>query len=235
MIGVLIPAHNEAERIPACLAAVQRAALHPALMGEPVRVVVALDSCSDGTAWHCAHAGVEAITLQVRCVGAARAAAAAHLIAQGARWLASTDADSIVPAQWLAVQRDEDHDAYCGVVDLHARTSAERRQRAAFVAGERWGDDHGRIHGANMGVSVAAYQRAGGFPSLSCHEDVRLVERLRAQNARIAWRGEPRVLTSPRLQGRAQGGFADHLRSLQGGAARGDGVCAGEASTVLLA
>ena len=215
MIGVLIPAHDEAERIAACLAAVQRAARHPALGGAPVRVVVALDSCTDGTAWHCAQAGVASLVLQARSVGAARAAAAAHLIAQGATWLASTDADSIVPADWLAAQREGDHDAFCGVVDLHTHNARDRQLRRRFVASERWGDDHGRIHGANLGVSAAAYQRAGGFAAVRCHEDVGLIERLRGQGAHIVWRGEPRVLTSGRLQGRAQGGFADHLKALE--------------------
>lgn len=215
MIGVLIPAHDEAERIGACLASIQRAALHPALRGERVHVVVALDSCNDATAWHCARAGVDMLAVQVRCVGAARAAAAAHLIAHGASWLASTDADSLVPSDWLAAQREGEHDAFCGVVDLHCTNARERRLRRRFVAGERWGDGHGRIHGANLGVSTAAYQRAGGFAAVACHEDVGLVERLRGQGARIAWRGEPRVLTSGRLQGRARGGFADHLRTLQ--------------------
>ena len=220
MIGVLIPAHDEAERIGACLASIQRAALHPGLRGGRVQVVVALDSCSDATAWHCARAGVDVLSLQVRCVGAARAAAAAHLITHGASWLASTDADSLVPEDWLVAQREGEHDAFCGVVDLQCANARERRLRRRFVAGERWGDGHGRIHGANLGVSAAAYQQAGGFAAVTCHEDVGLIERLRGQGARIAWRGEPRVLTSGRLQGRARGGFADHLRTLQEVASR---------------
>lgn len=218
MIGVLIPAHDEAERIAACLASVQRAAAHPALQREQVVVVVALDSCSDRTAWHCARAHVQSIALQVHCVGAARAAAAACLIHQGASWLASTDADSLVPMDWLAAQRGGDHDAYCGVVDLHCANARDRRLRRRFVQEERWGDDHGRVHGANLGVSSAAYLRAGGFAAVTCHEDVGLIERLRLQGARIVWPGEPRVLTSGRLRGRAIGGFADHLRTLHAAA-----------------
>ncbi|NIJ70005.1 glycosyltransferase [Xanthomonas sp. 60] len=240
MIGVLIPAHNEAERIGACLASIQRAALHPALRGEEVHVVVALDSCSDATAWHCARAGVETLSVKVRCVGAARAAAADSLIARGASWLASTDADSLVPADWLVAQREGGHDAFCGVVDLHCANARERRLRRRFVAGERWGDGHGRIHGANLGVSAVAYQRVGGFAAVACHEDVGLVERLRGQGARIAWRGEPRVLTSGRLQGRARGGFADHLRNLQDVALgreteRGTAILAGSIVAVTVA
>ena len=49
MIGIVIPAHNEAEHIGATLAAVTQAATHPALHGEMVRVMVVLDSCDDAT------------------------------------------------------------------------------------------------------------------------------------------------------------------------------------------
>lgn len=106
MIGVLVPAHNEAATIGSCLRSLQRAARHPGLNGREVRIVVALDACSDSTAVICRELQVETIDLQARCVGAARAAAAARLLQQGARWLASTDADGTVPPQWLAAQLD---------------------------------------------------------------------------------------------------------------------------------
>jgi len=69
MLGIVIPAHNEALLIGASVDAVMAAARHPDLRGEPVEVVV-LDACSDATG-----------------VIAARA---------GARWLAFTDADTVV-------------------------------------------------------------------------------------------------------------------------------------------
>lgn len=214
MIGILVPAHNEAAHIGACLASLQAAARHPALRGEPVQVVVALDACSDATAWHCRLADVQTLSLDVRCVGAARAAAADCLLAQGARWLASTDADSQVPPDWLAGQLDGSHDAFCGVVDLLATSAEEQHLRRRLHQLERWGDGHGRIHGANLGVSARAYAGAGGFLPVPCHEDVALVERLRGCGARIHWAGAPCVLTSARRSGRAPEGFAAHLRAL---------------------
>jgi hypothetical protein len=59
-------------------------------------------------------------------------------------------------------------------------------------------DGHRHVHGANLGVSAEAYRRAGGFPPLTCSEDVALVDRLIATGARIAWSAAPRVITSAR-------------------------------------
>ena len=50
MIGICIPAHDEERHIAACLRAVTRAARHPLLLAEPVRIVVVLDHCRDATA-----------------------------------------------------------------------------------------------------------------------------------------------------------------------------------------
>ncbi|WP_295516773.1 glycosyltransferase family 2 protein [uncultured Stenotrophomonas sp.] len=214
MIGVLVPAHNEAEHLSACLRSLAIAAAHPGLAGEPVQIIVALDACTDGSAEVCAGMATETHSLQARCVGAARAAAAGILVKRGATWLASTDADSEVPADWLIAQRGAGTDVFCGVVDLGELAPQQAWLRSCFQRSERWGEGHGRIHGANLGVSTAAYQRAGGFAAKRCSEDVDLVQRLDAAGASICWAGSPVVTTSSRLSGRAIGGFADHLASL---------------------
>lgn len=214
MIGILVPAHNEAACLDACLRSLTLAGAHPGLAGEAVRVVVALDACTDASADICRSHGVDVVQLQVRCVGAARAAAAEQLIRMGARWLASTDADSQVPAHWLSAQHAAGADVFCGVVDLGDLAPRQAWLRSRFQRGERWGDGHGRVHGANMGMSTAAYLAAGGFAAQRCSEDVDLVQRLHAGGASICWAGEPVVTTSARLVGRASGGFADHLATL---------------------
>ena len=114
MIGILVPAHDEAASVERCLQSIRRAALHPELHGEAVQVVVALDSCSDATASICQQQRVDTVRLEARCVGVARAAAAAELLGRGARWLASTDADSEVPPEWLVAQLEGRCDAFCG-------------------------------------------------------------------------------------------------------------------------
>ena len=80
MIGVLVPAHNEAASMERCLQSIRRAALNPALGGEAVEVIVALDDCSDATESICAQQRVDTLRLAARCVGIARARAAAELL-----------------------------------------------------------------------------------------------------------------------------------------------------------
>ncbi|HHA2861368.1 TPA: glycosyltransferase family 2 protein [Stenotrophomonas maltophilia] len=214
MIGVLVPAHNEAASIERCLQSIRRAALNPGLGGEAVEVVVALDDCSDATESICGQQRVDTLRLDARCVGIARAAAAAELLGRSARWLASTDADSEVPPEWLVAQLGERRDVFCGLVDIATNCSAEERLRKAFRRRQQWGDDHGRIHGANLGVSAQAYRAAGGFAPLHCGEDVQLVRTLQRLGADVRWAGAPVVMTSARLAGRAAGGFSAYLAEM---------------------
>ncbi|QNR95822.1 glycosyltransferase [Stenotrophomonas sp. 169] len=215
MIGVIIPAHNEAAAIQHCLASVSRAAQHPRLRGEAVLTVVALDSCTDATAAVCEGQGVMAIAVNARCVGAARAAAADYAIAQGARWIASTDADTIVPRDWLSRQVGCGADAFCGVVNVADWMDYPDAVRDAFAQRELVRDGHRHIHGANMGVNTPAYLAAGGFQTLSTGEDVALVSALSNTRASIAWHAKPAVLTSARRSARAPHGFSEFLRALE--------------------
>ncbi|RQO53168.1 glycosyl transferase [Variovorax sp. KBW07] len=214
MIGVVIPAHNESERIGAALQAVLEAAEHPALNGELVRVVVALDGCSDATEAVAAQYGVERLVLDARNVGIARARGAELLIEAGARWLAFTDADTVVSPDWLVRQLAEEADVVCGpvaVADWSAHGADSQRMQAHFARTYVDADGHRHVHGANLGVATQAYRRAGGFAPLACSEDVALVEALAATGARIAWSAGPRVITSARTDARARGGFGDTL------------------------
>ncbi|MDM0052934.1 glycosyltransferase family 2 protein [Variovorax sp. J22R115] len=214
MIGVVVPAHNEQDVIVQCIRCISRAAGHNLLDAEPVELVVVTDSCTDGTAVLAAQAGATVLTLHARNVGAARAAGAEHLLARGARWLAFTDADTLVSPGWLAEQLALEADAVCGTVDVqdwsphgvHADLLRSHFAQTYFDC-----DAHRHVHGANLGVSAAAYRRAGGFRHLSCSEDVELVSALEACGARIAWSCRPRVITSARRVARAPGGFADAL------------------------
>lgn len=220
MIGVVIPAHNECERLGAALAAVQLAAAHPALDGEAVEVVVVLDSCTDGTDEVAAQHGVVRLALDARNVGIARGQGAELCIAAGARWLAFTDADTVVSPDWLVMQLAEQADAVCGCVvvedwSVHGADGAEgERVRAHFDSRYTHADGHRHVHGANLGVATDAYRRAGGFAPLACSEDVALIEALAAIGARIAWSAGPRVTTSARTDARARGGFGDTLLAM---------------------
>ena len=214
MIGIVIPAHNEERLIGSALSAVSRAANHPGLAGEDVEILVVLDHCSDDTQRRVHAQGVATIAVAERNVGIARANGAEALLARGARWLAFTDADSVVSPNWLVDQLALNADAVCGSVEVedwsvhgvHADLLC-RHFRATYNDN----DGHRHIHGANLGVSAEAYRRAGGFQPLACSEDVALVSALEVAGARIAWSAKPRVVTSARRHARASGGFADTL------------------------
>ena len=209
MIGVCIPAHDEAADIGACLASVEEAARQ--VGREAVRVVVVADACSDATAAIARAAGCDVLTVDVRCVGAARAAGADYLLKLGARWLCCTDADTRVPSHWITVQLACGSDAVCGTVGVDDWQEHPAHVAEAFNRHYQDRDGHRHVHGANFGISAAAYRLAGGFLSLVAHEDVRLVEMLVAQQASIAWVRDPQVLTSARRLARAPGGFSHWL------------------------
>lgn len=229
MIGVAIPAHDEQACLDACLAALLRAVRHPDLGAEPVMVCVVLDACTDGSAavaarhrrrFEAAGCMLELLEIDARQVGAARAAGAHRLLERGARWLAFTDADTCVAPQWLAAQLGLGADAVCGVVavdDWSPHCAIADRLREHFTRHYQPRDGHQHIHGANLGVSAAAYQAAGGFAAVGCHEDVLLVRALEAIGMRIAWSALPRVTTSARIDARARGGFGDTLLAMTAG------------------
>lgn len=215
MIGVLIPVHNEEALLADCLKAAVIAANHPGLLGEPVQILALLDSCSDGSEQIVRAYPVQYLPVQARNVGLVRGVGARHLLNQGARWIACTDADSRVAPDWLVAQLALGVDAVCGTVTVDTWSdgfdpAAQIRYHQAYQAR----DGHRHVHGANLGMSAGAYVRAGGFEPLACHEDVQLVRSLERCGASIAWSHSPQVITSARLDCRAEGGFGDYLKSL---------------------
>ncbi len=211
MLGIIIPAHDEAAHIGACVSAALRAASHAELLGEEVRVIVVADHCSDTTAQIAASLGAKVLTLNARNVGVARAEGARHALDAGARWLAFTDADSLVAEDWLVRQLDCQADAVCGVISVRDWSPHLSAVREHFARTYIDADGHRHIHGANLGVSAHAYQRVGGFAPLETSEDVALVEALIADGAHIAWSASPRVVTSARTDFRARKGFGATL------------------------
>ncbi len=214
MIGVIVPAHNEEALIGACLRSIRSAAACPGLCGEPVKIFVALDRCQDSTARIAASLGAELVSGDGN-VGHARAAAARAAIDADARWIASTDADSTVPPDWIYSQLACAADAFCGMVSVEDWEDYEPRVQAAFAAGGTPRDGHPHVHGANLGIDSQWYLRCGGFLPLPAHEDVALVNALVAARARIARRPQPLVITSARRDPRARDGFGDYLRRLK--------------------
>lgn len=215
MIAVVVPAHDERERLPECLAALRVAA---ARVRVPVRIIVVADACADDTGVLAAAGGAEVVTIAARNVGRARAAGAAR--ARGAGWIATTDADSRVPPDWLRWQLGHARDG----ADLVAGTvtvddwsgwpeplpSEYERRYAERVAGNR----HGHIHGANLGIRAATYLAVGGFAPVTHDEDRALVAAVRGIGGRVVTDSRCPVRTSARPDGRAPHGFAVHLKNV---------------------
>lgn len=215
MIAAIVPAHNEEMRLGECLRSLSRAGACTQLGGEEVRIIVVLDDCRDGTARIAQGWPVQVIGLRARNVGLARALGAAVALAQGARWLSFTDADSVVAPDWIAAQLGEAAHCVCGTVEVADWSAGDSGLRTQYESRYRDAPGHRHIHGANLGVCARAYERAGGFAPLRAHEDVALVRALQASGARIAWSNRPRVQTSARLDCRAPEGFGAHLARLR--------------------
>jgi len=227
--AVVIPAHNERARLPACLRSVLTAALCAPV---PVAVVVVLDDCDDGSAELAGQYGpdVHFVSVDVRNVGAARAVGfgyARSLFDHDAEsWFATTDADSRVDPGWLVHQLGLGADMVLGVVRVpewhhHSAELADRFAEAYEADPQHRAGDHEHVHGANMGFSARAYWRVGGFRTLSCGEDADLVERFEAAGYCIHRDADLSVITSARTRARAPHGFASYLRQL-GRSAAGD-------------
>lgn len=230
-VAVVIPARNEAGTILRTLGSVDtaRRRLRPSVTSS---CVIVLDDCTDTTE-HLVrrhlHRERDSSTLVVssdaRNVGAARALGAVaafdgmhrHDAVPATTWLASTDADTVVPSHWLHEQlrlANSGVDAVAGIVEL--ATGVNSRLRTRFDEMYLLGLDgtHGHVHGANMGMRATTYLAAGGWQPLVCGEDHDLWHRLGAVGKCVSSTAIS-VTTSDRLCGRAPDGFAADLAELQ--------------------
>jgi len=219
--GVVIPARDEEELLPRCLASVAGAVRALAVPAR-VSVVVVLDSCTDGSVSAAAGAGLELglelHLLETRAgnVGAVRAEGAAAALETGADWIANTDADTVVPVNWLQTQGELSGAGYglvLGTVVPDAR-DLDADHLALWQARHTLAEGHPYVHGANLGVSADAYTAAGGFRPGTAGEDVDLADRVKG--ARVPWIATDwiRAVTSGRTTGRAPAGFSGYLRGL---------------------
>jgi cellulose synthase/poly-beta-1,6-N-acetylglucosamine synthase-like glycosyltransferase len=240
VVAVVVPAHNEEELIGACVAAIGRAAAHPDLAGVAVHLVLVLDDCHDETVLRAEEAlaapellapertggalTASVVAVSVRNVGRARAFGVTQVffrfgtIDPEAVWLTTTDADSVVPPDWLAHHLDlrrQGADACAGTVEVdnwdeHPESARERFDALYRPEGQlEFGHPH--VHGTNLGVSMAAYLEVGGFSPLVTAEDHALWEALAAAGRQLVATPKAPVTTSGRRHGRSPAGFADTL------------------------
>jgi hypothetical protein len=238
---VAIPVKDEAERLPACLDALARqtGTRLPA-------VLLLLNNCTDDSANVARRfdAGsnlavhVEEIHLPPGQAGAgvARGLAMerAACLVDPTGVLLTTDADSMVPQDWVAANLRAlwTVDAVAGRAVISAEESRLIPQRlhdddarecayAALLdeatslldpdAFDPW-PRHTEESGASIAVRLDAYRRAGGIPPVRLGEDREFFNALRAIDARIRHAPEIAVTVSGRIVGRAEGGMADTIR-----------------------
>lgn len=227
-IGVVVPARNEEQRLPRCLAGLDAATelLRSVESAPPrIRTIVVADGSTDRTyriasEWP----GVEVVRSSAGRVGAARAAGVRHLLqaesaigtAAEMVWIACTDADSMIPRDWLITQLVH---ARAGVDLLLGTVRPDPEELAAGILSayrlrHQISDGHPHVHGANLGVRADTYLAAGGFQDVAAHEDVLLSRAVRSADGRVLSTGASPVLTSGRRHGRAPDGMAHYLREL---------------------
>jgi glycosyltransferase involved in cell wall biosynthesis len=218
----VVPARNEEALIERCLSALVASASALARVRPEIVVdlVVVPDACVDGTDRLCRLVpGVTVIASDVGRVGAARALGVESVLAQVLHedleqiWLANTDADSVVPENWLEHQvalAEGGADVVIGTVrpDPADLTDAQwQHWRATHTPGA----PNGHVHGANLGLRASVYRQVGGFEPLDEHEDNQLVARIRETGAVVVAADEAEVVTSGRFVGRTPGGYAKYL------------------------
>ncbi len=240
-IVVAIPAHNEADRIVPCVASIA------AQQGAPLpEVLVLLNNCTDGsidqvkrfaaTASLRMHAVSRTLPSHRAFAGAARRLAMLHAarLAGPQGVLLTTDADAVLPPEWLAanLRALARADVVTGraVIDpteakiipqaLHDADARECEYAALLdqIAclldpdpEDPW-PRHDEASGASIAVHVAAWRRAGGIPAAPLGEDRAFIAALRRIDARIRHAPEVWVTVSGRIDGRACGGMADTMR-----------------------
>jgi glucosyl-3-phosphoglycerate synthase len=252
---VVVPARDEERRIGGCLRALAgQRGLDPCAY----EVLLVLDRCQDATRERALATGARHPRLRLGLlvvdgwsVGAVRRqgmdTACGRLLAagRGEGLIASTDADSIVDPDWLALQlalARRGARAIGGRVELDEREAAElpasvlaarreqSRVRMARVLGGPGGagtvSEHHQFSGASMAITAQTYRDVGGLPDSEALEDEALQRALEERGITIARPDAVRVRTSARTNGRAPRGLARDLaladwrarRSFYGGA-----------------
>lgn len=227
-VGVVVPVHDEQELLGDALTALGRAFEQLGRRKLELKVVLVLDDCHDLSAtlardWQTLEQSQNALEVTIvassaRNVGAARALGCQVLLAHWSQmdhskiWIATTDADSQVPKDWLCAQVAQ-HD--CGVDYWSGRVSVTNWSEHSPATRQRWQYEYDReklpVHGANMGFNAAVYLSQGGFPALETGEDRALHNALMTHAVHTFIDSDLPVVTSARRRARAPSGFAHAL------------------------
>ena len=232
---VVVPAHDEDDRIADCIRSVFRSLEDIAGRLLQACVVIVADKCSDATAAtarmvvdttpRSSAVAAHVVEVEYGNVGTARAVGVSFAeqtlgpVDRSRTWLANTDADTVVPESWIADQlrwADRGVAGVAGVVTVdtfadHPPIVAERFHATYTARLPDDSRDHEHVHGANLGVRLDSYLHAGGWQQLELSEDHDLWNRMRAKGLSMRSPASIRVMTSGRATSRCPGGFADSL------------------------
>jgi GT2 family glycosyltransferase len=134
----------------------------------------------------------------------------------GECWVLNTDADSVVPPDWITAHlRLAERGAHAVAGDVRIAGWDDHDELIRSRYRQLVGGSRERIYGANLGLRGDVYLAVGGFGPLSTGEDQHLWDRVKLVGYQTVTTASARVVTSSRTRGRARGGLADLLAGLR--------------------
>ena len=150
--------------------------------------------------------------------------------------LLCTDADSQPQVDWVSanlaqiaagydlvcgdILLDQSHPQYEKICAIHRKNALEGQYRQACLElihqldpdpDNAW-PHHNQVSGASLAIRRQAHDVIGGVPAVPQAEDRALAQRVALYDYRTCYCGQARVVTSCRMDGRAEGGMAQALR-----------------------
>jgi glucosyl-3-phosphoglycerate synthase len=236
-ICVVVPARNEEELIGSCL---QALAEQEQVSCKEYEILLVPDRCTDGTETRARDVAAYYPALRLyfldgpgkgsghaRRVGMEAACDRLHTVGRPHALISSTDADTVVAPDWIAVQlaaAERGARAIGGRIELaddgtmpeallawHPTRGASRYRKLLSEPEPSGRTEHWQFSGASMALTAAVYQKVGGLEPRYVLEDEQLERVLRRHGIPIERLLSVRVATSARLVGRAGRGLAHDL------------------------
>lgn len=208
-----MPAHNEQAYINACLNHLYVAVNNTPL---PVITLVVLDACTDATKTIVTARNIPYLECQSKQVGIARHLGVIRLIEMGCDWIACTDADTIIPPDWLSNQlsllkQQPDTAMICGGVKLMGDSTITETTLSVMEKTLLPTVSDKIVYGANLSFSANAYLTVGGFKAVPYGEDTKLCQAFKEHNLSVAYDPYNVVHTSPRCESKTPRGLGNDI------------------------
>ncbi|MFH0739802.1 MAG: glycosyltransferase family A protein [bacterium] len=180
-ISVVVPAYNEEDYLPACLTSLKK----QDFKGD-FEIIVVDNNSTDKTSQIAKQAGVKVVFEPKRGTGSARQAGA---VASLGEIIAYTDADTIVPENWLSTiatefEEDKNLAAFGGLYNLSSGPFLIRMgflsSIRAFNCLDKFLSNGWNLAGTNFAVRKTCFLKTGGFNiSLQINEEHDISQRIK--------------------------------------------------------